>query len=78
MQGSFDRFSAEDEQTGSNWFLLSQTLSQKRKLLLLLLLSFLYLIIFFYFDMMMAASLKGTLSSYVFQVVVYNVTRLGF
>ena len=31
VQGNFEGFSAEDEETGSNWFLLSQTFNQKRK-----------------------------------------------
>ena len=33
-KGFFGRFFAKDKQTGLNWFLLSQTLNQKRKLLL--------------------------------------------
>ena len=33
VQSYFDAFSAEDEQTGLDWFLLSQTFNQKGKLL---------------------------------------------
>ena len=69
VQDNFCGFSAEDEQTGSNWFLLSQAFNQKRNILLQIS-SLLYLICLVTSIWWWLPHWRTHWNSYVFEVVV--------
>ena len=56
MQGNFDGFFAEDEQTDSNCFILSQNFNLKKVIVMV----FKLVVSYGYFDVMIAAALKDT------------------